>query len=189
MVDIGVSTTLDVTRSTGKSNSATSGRESGTQTTTRLDDATLREVQRLIGVATTDSSNASAEFSKRQAIADSQGLISSLFRQYSQTALPQIISKQAAAGGYDSTTTQLLANDAFAQTIARAAEVQQGQISSYAAAESTKKKVAGESVATILQALLGARETTSLDKALSSNTNSSYSGTTTKVGGKASFAL
>lgn len=168
--------------SSGSSNSTTSGQESGVQTTTRLDANTLAAVQALLGTATKDASAAGGQYSKDQAVADSQGLVANLFKQYSQVALPQILSKQGATQGYDSTTAQLLANDAFSSTIAKAADVQAGMISSYAATESTKKKVANESIATLLQTLLASKETTSLDKQLNSNTGSSFKGQTTKIG-------
>jgi hypothetical protein len=61
-------------------------------------------------------------FSKDAAIRDSQGVVSNIFRDYKNTALPQIFNAQNSAGGYGSSTGQLLANDAFGAATSKASD-------------------------------------------------------------------
>lgn len=71
------------------------------------------------------------QYGKSAAISDSMGAIANLFTQYQNTALPQIYQSEAGSGGYNSTTGQLLANDAFASAINKAAELQLNTIQKY----------------------------------------------------------
>jgi hypothetical protein len=70
-------------------------------------------------------------YSKNAAVRDSQGLIASIFRDYKNTALPQIFNAQNSAGGYGSSTGQLLANDAFGAATAKASEAVLKNINDY----------------------------------------------------------
>ena len=70
-------------------------------------------------------------YSKSAAIADSQGAIAELFRQYRNDSLPAIYQQQSNSGGYNSTTGQLLANDAFASTVSKGAALQLDTIQKY----------------------------------------------------------
>lgn len=71
------------------------------------------------------------EFSKQSAIADTQGLMQALFTQFQNEALPNIFQMENASGGYNSTTGQLLANDAFSSTVAKGAAAQLEAIQNY----------------------------------------------------------
>lgn len=65
-------------------------------------------------------STSQSEYSKQQAIADSQSIVAGLFNTYRNTDLPQIYSAESSSGGYNNTTSQLLANDAYASTLTKA---------------------------------------------------------------------
>ena len=62
------------------------------------------------------------QYSRENAIGDANGVVANIFRQYKNTDLPQIFQAQNTSGGYNGTTTQLLANDAFASANAKAAD-------------------------------------------------------------------
>ena len=64
--------------------------------------------------------NSADQYGKQAAIADTQGFVKDLFDQFSKTALPALFQNEASSGGYNGTTGQLMANDAFAQTISKA---------------------------------------------------------------------
>lgn len=59
------------------------------------------------------------EFSKSAAFRDSDAILAQIFNDFKQGALPQIYQQQAASGAYNSTSAQMLANDAFAKTVAQ----------------------------------------------------------------------
>ena len=63
------------------------------------------------------------EFSKGAAIADSRALLDNIFRDFKNNSLPEIFQNQVGSGGYNSTTGQLLANDAYAAATAKSAQV------------------------------------------------------------------
>ena len=73
----------------------------------------------------------SNQFSKPNAIMDAQGAIASIFRDYQNTALPEIYQAQNSSGGYNASTGQLLANDAFASANAKGAAVMLDTIQKY----------------------------------------------------------
>ena len=73
----------------------------------------------------------SNQFSKPNAIMDAQGAIASIFRDYQNTALPEIYQAQNSSGGYNASTGQLLANDAFAAANAKGAAVMLDTIQKY----------------------------------------------------------
>lgn len=70
-------------------------------------------------------------YGKQAAMTDVQGAIRSLFDEYSKTSLPQIYQAELGSGGYNSTTGQLLANDAFATTNTKAAALLLDTIQKY----------------------------------------------------------
>lgn len=61
------------------------------------------------------------QYGKQAAIADTQGVVRSIFNDFQNTALPAIYQSEIGSGGYNATTGQLLANDAFASTTNKAA--------------------------------------------------------------------
>lgn len=77
----------------------------------------------------------SVEFSKSSAISDTTALTDSLFSKFKEEALPQIYVRDCMAGIYTSTTSQLMANDAYARKIREAAEMQVKTIVDYAGVE------------------------------------------------------
>lgn len=89
---------------------------------------------RLIGALDAYGSNILKDnqaYSKSAAISDSQGAIAELFRQFRNDSLPAIYQQQSNSGGYNSTTGQLLANDAFASTVSKGAALQLDTIQKY----------------------------------------------------------
>lgn len=71
------------------------------------------------------------QYSKQSAIADAQGLVQNIFQQYAITDLPQIYQAENSSGGYNATTSQLLADNAFATTTVKAADTVMDAIKSY----------------------------------------------------------
>lgn len=63
------------------------------------------------------------EYSKDTAIADAQGTVNNVFEQFKDEALVQVYYPQCIANGYNSTTMQLLANNAYAKTVSEGAKV------------------------------------------------------------------
>lgn len=76
-------------------------------------------------------SQTAGQYGKANAISDVQGAIAGIFDQYQKTALPEIYQGEMNSGGYNGTTGQLLANDAFAQTNNRAAALMLDTIQKY----------------------------------------------------------
>lgn len=73
-------------------------------------------------------------YSRDNAIADTQGFIDELFRSYQTEALPQIYRNPRASGIYNDTSTQLLANDAYATTVSKGMAALSQNILNYAQA-------------------------------------------------------
>lgn len=71
----------------------------------------------------TNLAQSNALYGKQAAMTDAQGAIRSIFDEYSKTSLPQIYQAELGSGGYNSTSGQLLANDAFASANTKAASV------------------------------------------------------------------
>lgn len=72
------------------------------------------------------------EYSKDTAIADAQGTVNNVFEQFKDEALVQVYYPQCIANGYNSTTMQLLANNAYAKTVSEGAKVVSDNIQRYA---------------------------------------------------------
>ena len=71
------------------------------------------------------------EYSKDTAIADAQGTVNNIFDTYKDEALVQVYHPQCIANGYNSTTMQLLANNAYAKTVSEGAKVVLDNIQRY----------------------------------------------------------
>ena len=71
----------------------------------------------------TNLAQSNALYGKQAAMTDAQGAIRSIFDEYSKTSLPTIYQAELGSGGYNSTTGQLMANDAFASANTKAASV------------------------------------------------------------------
>lgn len=98
----------------------------------------------------------SGEFSPDAAVKDSQGLVQDIMRQLQEGTLPQIYNQQNAAGAYNSTTGQLLANDASARAAAQGAAAVSGTKEKYAGVQNTQM---GQ-LMQIVQALIAANKST-----------------------------
>lgn len=72
------------------------------------------------------------EYSKDTAIADAQGTVNNVFEQFKDEALVQVYHPQCIANGYNSTTMQLLANNAYAKTVSEGTKVVLDNIQRYA---------------------------------------------------------
>ena len=76
--------------------------------------------------------NKDLEYDKTTAIADAQGTVNNLFETFKDEALAQIYQPQCIANGYNSTTMQLLANNAYAKTVSEGAKITLDNIQRYA---------------------------------------------------------
>jgi hypothetical protein len=116
---------------------------------------------------------------RSNALKDVKGSVNALFSEFSNTVLPQIMTQQNKTGGYNSSTSQLLTNDAFARTVAQGASLTMNAVSQYENAALAKSAQALQGLGTSLDALLNASQTsnTSLDsKSKSRSTTFSASG-------------
>ena len=80
----------------------------------------------------------SNQYSRSNAIADTQGAIAEIFKQYSITDLPKIYNSQIGMGAYNSTSHQLMANEAFANATAKGAALRNQAILNYAQARNNE---------------------------------------------------
>lgn len=99
----------------------------------------------------------SDKFSKEQAQADVAGIVNQLFTQYKEQALPQIYTPMVDTGIYNSTTGQLLANDAFARTQSQAAGVTLDAILNYEQLSLKEKELQQRALLDSLGLLRGAQ--------------------------------
>ena len=76
--------------------------------------------------------NKDIEYSKDTAIADAQATVNTVFEQFKDEALVQVYQPECIANGYNSTTMQLLANNAYAKTVSEGAKVVLDNIQRYA---------------------------------------------------------
>lgn len=78
------------------------------------------------------------DYSRENAIADSQAGIQEIFRQFESTSLPQLYRNPRASGVFNDTSTQLLANDAFSSAVAKGQALQADNIMRYAQARNSQ---------------------------------------------------
>ena len=76
--------------------------------------------------------NKDIEYDKATAIADAQGTVNNLFESFRDESLAQVYQPQCIANGYNSTTMQLLANNAYAKTVSEGAKITLDNIQRYA---------------------------------------------------------
>ena len=76
--------------------------------------------------------NKDIEYSKATAIADAQGTVNNVFEQFKDETLVQVYYPQCIANGYNSTTMQLLANNAYAKAVSEGSKVVLDNIQRYA---------------------------------------------------------
>lgn len=111
-----------------------------TQTTTNTSPAAAANIEQLLAVLTGRAT--SGDYSKDAAFADSDAILAQIFRDFSEGTLPKIYQAASGTGGYNSSTAQLLANDAFARTVAAGQQAKLKAASDYAAAEAAKANAA-----------------------------------------------
>lgn len=96
-----------------------------------------------------------------RAAGDTANAVSNIFKQYSETALPSIFGAQSGAGAYGGSSTQLMANDAFARTVNQSAELQLGVASSYIGQSLQARDLLLQQFSQLLQGNLAGNNSTS----------------------------
>ena len=76
--------------------------------------------------------NKDLEYDKTNAIADAQDTVNNIFDTFKDESLVQVYQPECIANGYNSTTMQLLANNAYAKTVSEGAKVVLDNIQRYA---------------------------------------------------------
>lgn len=169
------------TYSQSKTDSSSQGRENSSTSVRRLDGETYQELQKTLRQMQRATEEEDPRYSKQAAIRDSKGIVDSIFADYADTALPQILERQGQSGGYSSTGTQLLANDAYARTTAKASEVIMSAIQGYAATQNQKRQTGIQGLGTVLEGLLAAREDTTNNSSFTSSSKAKTSGFSAKA--------
>jgi hypothetical protein len=164
-----------------KSSSTTTSEEEYSELIQRLNAGDQEAVRELLARFSTQQTEGD-QFGRTQALADVQGQVEGLYQQYSQQKLPEILSAQTAAGAYESTTGQRLANQAFAETTAEAAKLQLGAVAAYADIQSQIRQTAQQGIGISLDTLLKAQEETSGDVLAKSTTTGTSKGKTMGFG-------
>lgn len=90
-----------------------------------------RMLMNVIGQGQSTLLDTSKEYTKDKAVTDANGVVANIFRNYRNKDLPEIFQAQSNSGGYNSTTGQLLANDAFGAATSKAAEATLANIVNY----------------------------------------------------------
>lgn len=88
--------------------------------------------ERLGNLNATGEGSDEQKYSKESAITDSQALVQKLIDDLVGNKLPTLANQEAATGGYNTTSKDLLKNDLVASTVGAGAEAQAQLISSYA---------------------------------------------------------
>ena len=107
-----------------------------------------------------------SDYSRANAINDTQGAIAEIFNQYKIKDLPEIFSSMVSSGGYNSTSHQLMANEAFANATAKGAALRSQAILNYAEARNKQ-------LAPLVSLLNADRENFGFDMASESSSSSS----------------
>ena len=76
--------------------------------------------------------NKDLEYDKTNAIADAKDTVNNIFDTFKDEALVQVYQPECIANGYNSTTMQLLVNNAYAKTVSEGAKVVLDNIQRYA---------------------------------------------------------
>lgn len=93
------------------------------ESATNIDPVTMHVLQQLIS---------SGDYSKGAAVNDSTGVVRQLVMNALQEQMPQLLSADKAAGGYNSTTTKMLSNDLASRVALQGQEAVQKNIANYA---------------------------------------------------------
>ena len=143
------------TSTTGTTSSGSSTEKSNIRRLSEADEAFVSNLMKNF------SSGGTADLgtARKNALADVKGSVNQLFAEFSNTVLPQIMTQQNKTGGYNSSTSQLLTNDAFARTVAQGASLTMNAVSQYENAALAKSAQALQGFGTSLDALLQASQT------------------------------
>lgn len=177
----------DYTRSSTDTSSRGSGTERSSTSTRRLGDQQYKELSATLRTLQQDLDQYSPEYSKSAAIKDSKGLVESIFQQYRESDLPNILQQQGQAGAYSSTGTQMLANDAFARANTQASSTVMQAIQSYAGIQNERRSVSSAALNNVLSGLLAAREDVTNQSSFTTQSSSKAKGKTTK--GSVGFSI
>ena len=152
--------------SSGKSSSQSTTR----QTVTRFDEQSKQILDSLTQFLQKSAQNPSQQYSRDNAIADTQGIVKGIFDQFSKVLLPQIAIGAQGAGVYNATGASNLANEGFAKATTDSASAVLNNITQYA-------QLANQDKSLNLSSLLGALQLqrdafqTSLEKSTGSSTS------------------
>ena len=89
----------------------------------------------------------STEFSKSTAFSDADSLMADLFEAHRETDLPKIYNRECQAGLYNSTSAQLMANDAYARKVSEAARLKIDTAKAYAEVETGRAQPLAAAIA------------------------------------------
>jgi hypothetical protein len=149
-----------VSASASTTNTSSSGSSAENSKVRRLSEADEAFVSNLMRNFSAGG-EADLKGARANALKDVKGSINNLFSEFSNTVLPQIMTQQNRTGGYNSSTSQLLTNDAFARTVAQGASLTMDAVSRYENAALAKSAQALQGFGTSLDALLNASQTSS----------------------------
>lgn len=93
------------------------------------------------------------EYNKALAISDAQSAITTLFTEFKDDTLVQVYQPECIANGYNSTTMQLLVNNAYAKTVSEGAKIQLDNIQRYAGIRVNDLQVMGQLISAIKNSL------------------------------------
>jgi hypothetical protein len=181
MVGWNFSAGADYTRSSSDTSSRSSGTERSSTSVRRLGDQQYKELSATMRALQGELDEYAPQYSKEAAVRDTKGLVDSIFQQYRETDLPNILQQQGQAGAYSSTGTQQLANDAYARTTTQASSAVLQAISQYADIQNQRRSVSSSALSNVLSGLLAAREDTTSTSAFNTTAKSKTTGKTTKL--------
>lgn len=179
----GISLGLGGSKSQGTSSSVTD-----TKSTTTLEGTTSTNIQRLddnmqaiLDAFTSqafDDLGEDSEYTRENAIADAQGTVNAIFRQFSEQALPEIFQAQGNTGAYNTSAGQMLANDAYGQAVASSAQVVMDNIATYAGLGQQERQTQLSALLNAfgVQVQAGEQQTTETDQTSTTDMESTTSG-------------
>lgn len=92
------------------------------------------------------------DFSKEAAIRDSAGGVNQILKTLREQALPGVFAAEAASGGYNSTTKQILTNDLSARAAGQAQALVTDTVTKYAGADTARTKSLIDSINSAINA-------------------------------------
>lgn len=166
------------TNSSGTSRTQTSGQSSttlsGTSIVQRFDEQSKAMLDAFTA-AMNQEAGEDSQYTRENAIADAMGTVDQIFRQFRETALPQIFQAQTQTGAYNASSSQLLANDAYGEAVASSASVISENIARYAQLGQQERQTQLSALLDAFKLQGSAYESETIDQ----TSNSRYSGTST----------